>query len=142
MEALEYLMLFVALTSLVVMSVVFSYHYLVSSSNVSLNYLQLHLIFESIAMRPCSTIRVSYLVPKGVVLKFSSNEVSVVGAVLECSLVEKYDLNGLVVEATESYVRYKLTFSSLELRGGYVYELLIRSEPSRIVITVISYRRA
>jgi len=140
-EALEYLMLFVALTSLVCMSVVLSLSQL-GAGRTCLNYLELHLVFEGVIVRPGSTVRISLYLPPGIVLRFQGDTVFVEGAVLEYSLIQKFDLYGLVVEADTAHIRYTFTFNSLELRGGYVYDLLIRSEPSRIVVTVTGYRKA
>ena len=140
MEALEYLMLFVALTSLVCMSVVLSLSQL-KVGRTTLNYLELHLVFEGVIVRPGSTVRVSLYLPPGTVLRFQGDTLYVEGTVIESSLILKYDLHKVVLEAGESHIRYTFTFNSLELRGGYAYSLLIRSEPSKIVIMVVRYRK-
>ena len=140
-EALEYLMLSIALTSLVFTSIALSYSQL-RVSRAPLNYLELHLVFEGVIVRPGSTVRVSLYLPPSTVLRFQGDTVFLEGAVLEYSLIQKFDLYRLVVEADTAHIRYTFTFNSLELRGGYVYDLLVRSEPSRIVITVAGYRKA
>jgi len=141
MEAVEYLLLFMGLTSLVVFSISLSYHYLASRSVRQLDYLKLHMVIESIANRPCSSIRLVFYVPEGVTVRFSDNEVRVYGCEVEGQLIAKLDPSNIVSEATRSSIRYSVSFNDVVLKGGYVYELLIRSEPSRIVITVVSYRR-
>ncbi|RLF09502.1 MAG: hypothetical protein DRJ98_08030 [Thermoprotei archaeon] len=115
-EALEYLMLSIALTSLVFTSIALSYSQL-RVSRAPLNYLELHLVFEGIIVRPDSTVRISLYLPPGTILRFQGDTVHVEGAVIESSLVLKYDLYGIVIEASETQVRYTSTFNSLELRG-------------------------
>jgi len=141
MEAVEYLLLFIGLTSLVVFSISLSYHYLASRSARQLEYLKLHMAVEAVANRPRSSVRLVLYVPKGVTVEFSSSVVRVYGCELEGQLISKLDPSNVVVEATRNSVRYSVSFNDVVLKGGYVYELLIKSEPSRIVITVVSYRR-
>ena len=142
MEAVEYLLLFIGLTSLVVFSISLSYHCLASRSVRQLEYLKLHMVIETVANRPFSSVRLVFYVPKGVTVEFSSSVVRVYGCELEGQLIAKLDPSNVVVEATRSSIRYLVSFNELVLKGGYVYELLIKSEPSRIAITVVSYRRS
>ena len=141
MGAVEYLLLFMGLTSLVVFSISLSYHYLASRSVRQLDYLKLHMVIETVANRPCSSVRLVFYVPEGVAVRFSDNEVRVYGCEVEGQLIAKLDPSNIVVEATRSSIRYSVSFNDVVLKGGYVYELLIKSEPSRIAITVVSYRR-
>ncbi|RLE91374.1 MAG: hypothetical protein DRN04_12950 [Thermoprotei archaeon] len=138
MNTLEYLLVIVALTALLVAGTTTAIQQL-TRTKPSFSYLKLHLLIEVAASKPYTVLETKIYIPEGVILKFTDNKVTVEGTVFEYTLIKKHDYYNIVAYATTNTIQYKVKFSNLELKGGHTYRLLLKSEPSKITIMVLDY---
>lgn len=139
MNTLEYLLVLVALTALLVAGTTTAIQQL-THIEPSFSYLKLHLLIEVAASKSYTVIETKVYVPEGIVLKFTDNKVTVEGTVFEYTLIKKHDYYNIVAYATANTIQYKVKFNNLELKGGHTYRLQIKSKPSKITIIVIDYK--
>ena len=121
----------IGVTSIVLASFIYSYQ-LIFYSSPAINYIRLHLIFEAIARRPDSILKVRIYIPRGVTLIFSGSKVRIIGS--SFNLVGRYDPSGIVVSYSKNEIYYKISFNELTLSGENTYYLTIMSKPGVIII--------